>query len=116
MAKRKRLKTDKRKRLSIAALADYIMVHSELSETACVMACGWAEGSVSKVLARVRPIVAARKKKNSEQLDKTIVKEKTLDLEFLDQNLRDVIENEDGLARVQGIKLGYGRLGISVDP
>lgn len=103
-------------RVSIEGLADYILLHPELSETACVVACGWAEGSVSKVLAKVRPIVAARKKKNSEQVDKNIVKRQTLDLEFLDQNLRDVIEHEEGMARVQGIKLGYGRLGISVDP
>src|SRR5215475_3521346 len=104
------------KRLSDEELADYIMLHPEMSEVACILACGWAQGSTRMVLSRVRPIVAARRKKISAQLDQKILKDKTISIEFLDANLCDIIENGEGMARLKAICVGYGRLGISLEP
>ena len=44
------------------------------------------------------------------------VNEKALSISFLDENLRDAIENEEGMARIHALRLGYGRLGISLEP
>lgn len=102
-------------------LIDYILLHPEMSELACVVSNGWAKGSQGKVLARIRPLLDERRAKMSEKIDKAVVKKAVLNLELLDDTLLEVITSAPHEKRgradiVSGLRMGYPRIGVHLSP